>query len=274
MALDRESRDPRRVRRMFGGIARHYDLLNHLLSGNLDRRWRRTAVRQLPVGPGRVLDLCGGTGDLSVDLVRQGRARLVVCCDFSHPMLVKASEKFTRKRLDDRCLVLEGDGLRLPFSDAVFDAVTVAFGIRNLERLATGFAEMHRVLRPGGRLVVLEFSRPPGPVLSRLYGFYLNRILPRVGDGVSGGGGAYGYLARTIADFADPAALAGRIRDSGFADCSWNRLAGGIVAIHVATKADGIKRPPATATSTPSERAAGSPPAGRSPSEVNRRHRR
>jgi len=236
--LDRESRDPTRVRKMFSGIAHRYDLLNHLLSGNLDRRWRRTAARRLPPGTGRVLDLCGGTGDLSVDLVREGRADVVVCCDFSHPMLVRAAEKFQRKRLGDRCLVLEGDGLRLPFADAAFDAVTVAFGIRNLARPASGFAEMHRVLRVGGRLVVLEFSRPSGALLSRLYRFYLYRVLPRLGDGVSGGGGgAYGYLARTIADFADAPTLAGQIRESGFATCDWSLLAGGIVAIHAGRKA-------------------------------------
>lgn len=238
MLLDRESRDPTRVRKMFGEIAHRYDLLNHLLSGNLDRSWRRTAARRLPPGAGRVLDLCGGTGDLSVELVRERRADMVVCCDFSHPMLVRAGKKFARKRLGDRCLILEGDGLRLPFADAAFDAVTVAFGIRNLARPACGFAEMHRVLRVGGHLVVLEFSRPSGPLLSRLYRFYLHRLLPRLGDGVSGGErGAYGYLARTIADFADAPTLAGRIRESGFATCDWSLLAGGIVAIHTGQKA-------------------------------------
>jgi demethylmenaquinone methyltransferase/2-methoxy-6-polyprenyl-1,4-benzoquinol methylase len=151
-------------------------------------------------------------------------------------MRVRAGEKFARKGLGDRCLALEGDGLRLPFADSAFDAVTVAFGIRNLARPVTGFEEMHRVLRAGGRLVVLEFSRPSGPLLSRLYHFYLHRVLPRLGDGASGRG-AYGYLARTIADFADPPTLAGRIRESGFAACTWSLLAGGIVAIHTGHKA-------------------------------------
>jgi demethylmenaquinone methyltransferase/2-methoxy-6-polyprenyl-1,4-benzoquinol methylase len=232
-----ESRDPRRVREMFGGIARRYDLLNHLLSANLDRSWRRAAARRLPEGGrGRVLDLCGGTGDLSVELVRRDRARLVVCCDFAHPMLVLARRKFAKKGLADRCLVLEGDGLRLPFADGAFDAVTIAFGIRNLDGLDSGLREMLRVLRPEGRLVVLEFSRPSGRLFSRLYSFYLNRLLPRMGDGLTGGGGAYGYLSRTIADFPEPALLAGRIREAGFAACEWTPLTGGIVSIHSGQK--------------------------------------
>jgi len=229
-----EIRDSERVRAMFGGIAHRYDLLNHLLSANLDRGWRRAAVRRLPVdGARRVLDLCGGTGDLSVDLVRLGRANLAVCCDFSHPMLVRAERKFARKRIDDRCLVLEADGLRLPFPPGAFDAVTVGFGVRNFVDLDRGLREIHRVLRPGGRLVVLEFSRPSGPILSRLYRLYLHRILPRVGEGVGGSRGAYGYLARTIAGFPGAPRLAERIRHAGFASCEWSHRAGGIVAIHV-----------------------------------------
>jgi demethylmenaquinone methyltransferase/2-methoxy-6-polyprenyl-1,4-benzoquinol methylase len=232
-----EDRDPGRVRRMFGGIARHYDLLNHLLSANLDRGWRRAAAARLPQGPlGRVLDLCGGTGDLTLEVLRQRQPGTVVCCDFAHPMLIRAREKFARASEGARCLTLEADALNLPFAGESFDAVTVAFGVRNLADLAAGFREMHRVLRPGGRLIVLEFSQPTGPVLSRLYGFYLRRILPRVGDGVSRGRGAYGYLARTIGGFPEAAVLATRIRDAGFTDCDWTCPTGGIVAIHAADK--------------------------------------
>jgi demethylmenaquinone methyltransferase/2-methoxy-6-polyprenyl-1,4-benzoquinol methylase len=222
---------------MFAGIARRYDLLNHLLSANLDRRWRRLAAAEVPLDPGRrVLDLCGGTGDLALQLGRRADAGLVICCDFCHPMLTRAREKFERKRTADRCLVLEADGLRLPFPDGTFDAVTVAFGVRNLADLDAGLREMARVLAPGGRLVVLEFSRPPGRVLSGLYGFYLRRVLPRLGDGVSGRSGPYLYLARTIGGFPEAASLAGRIRDAGFSACGWKLLSGGIVAIHTAFK--------------------------------------
>jgi len=233
-----ESRDPGRVRAMFDGIAGRYDLLNHLLSANQDRRWRRRAVGELPADEaGLVLDLCGGTGDLTLELARADEARTVVCCDFSHGMLARAITKFTRMGLEARCSVLEADGLRLPFATGSLDAVTVGFGVRNFHDMDAGFRQILRVLRPGGRLVVLEFSRPTGPVIKQLYGFYLRRILPRIGDGVSGRSGPYGYLARTIADFPEAERLAGRIRDAGFAACGWKTLSGGIVAIHTAFKA-------------------------------------
>ena len=223
---------------MFGKIAGRYDLLNHVLSGNLDRGWRRAATRELPPsGVDRVLDLCGGTGDLTLALARSGRARSVVCCDFAHPMLTLAGEKFVRREVANRCLLVEADGLRLPFADASFDAVTVGFGVRNLADLGTGFREILRVLRPGGLMVVLEFSTPSGRAFSRLYHLYLRRILPWIGDGISGRDGAYRYLATTISEFPDPPTLAERVRESGFAACNWRRLTGGIVAIHTGHKA-------------------------------------
>ncbi len=235
-----ESKQPERVRRMFDRVAPRYDLLNHLLSVNLDRSWRRRALARLDEAPqARVLDLCGGTGDLSIELVRSRRAGRVVCCDFSHAMLQAAAPKFERLGLDDRIVRVEADGLDLPFPESSFDAVTVAFGVRNLADMARGFRETHRVLRPGGKLVVLEFSRPTAPVLSSLYRFYLGRILPRIGDGVSGREGPYRYLARTIAEFPDAAELAGRIRESGFVACEWSTMTGGVVAAHTA-----VKRPP------------------------------
>ncbi len=250
--------DAARVRRMFGGVARRYDLLNHLLSANLDRAWRRAAARALPPGPlPRVLDLCGGTGDLTIAIARGRDASRVVCCDFAHPMLLAARAKLGRRGLGGRCPVLEGDALRLPFRDETFDAVSVAFGVRNLADLGGGLREMHRVLRPGGALVVLEFSAPPASVLSRLYRFYLLWLLPRLGDAVSREPGAYGYLARSIAAFPGPDGLAARIREAGFPGCSWRRRSGGIVAIHTALKAR------AAGAAGPSERGAGSRPGGR-----------
>ncbi len=234
-----ENKEPSRVKAMFGGISRRYDLVNHLLSLNLDGGWRRRAAAEACPEPGvRVLDLCGGTGDLSVALA-QGSAppSFVVCCDFSHPMLARAGPKFVRAGLDDRCVAIEGDALRLPFRDGAFDAVTVGFGVRNLVDMHAGFCEILRVLAPGGRLIVLEFSRPSGPVLSRIYSFYLRTVVPRLGDGASGRRGPYVYLARTIGDFPDPARLAGMIRDAGFAGVGWQPLTGGIVCVHTALKA-------------------------------------
>ena len=216
---------------MFDTVARRYDLLNHLLSLNLDRGWRRAAAAELPDEADRVLDLCGGTGDLSLELCRGERARMVICCDFSHAMLLRAASKF---RDASPCIPCEGDGLRLPFGDGSFQAVTIGFGVRNFSDLSCGLREIHRVLQPGGRMVVLEFSSPTAQPLKGVYDFYLQRILPRMAGSVSGRSGPYGYLARTIAEFPDPATLSGLIRENGFAACGWKQLTGGIVAIHTA----------------------------------------
>jgi demethylmenaquinone methyltransferase/2-methoxy-6-polyprenyl-1,4-benzoquinol methylase len=250
---------------MFGGIAPRYDLLNRLLSLRRDVRWRREAAAELPEDPGaRVLDLCGGTGDLSVEAAAAGRAGLVVCCDFSHPMIALAPEKFRRRGVAERCVVLEADGLRLPFADDTFDACTVAFGVRNFADPDAGFREILRVLRPAGRLVVLEFSRPEGPLLSRAYGLYLRRVLPLVGDRISGREGPYRYLARTISGFPAAPALAGRMREAGFAAVGWRTLTGGIVAIHTAVKAArAVVRSPEGPEGQLSAREGGSPPARR-----------
>ena len=238
MSVPVESKEPSRVKAMFGEISRRYDLLNHILSLNLDAGWRRRAASAACPEPGlRVLDLCGGTGDLSVALARgSAPPSLVVCCDFSHPMLGRAAPKFVREGLDGRCVAVEGDALRLPFRDGTFDAVTVGFGVRNLADMAAGFREILRVLTPGGRLVVLEFSRPAGPVLSRIYAFYLKTVVPRLGDGASGRRGPYVYLARTIGDFPEPDLLAGMIREAGFSAVGWQSLTGGIVCVHTALK--------------------------------------
>jgi demethylmenaquinone methyltransferase/2-methoxy-6-polyprenyl-1,4-benzoquinol methylase len=222
---------------MFGGIAPRYDLLNHLLSLNLDRSWRRRAAAELAASPGdRILDLCGGTGDLALAVARAAPGTTVVCCDFSRPMLLRAAPKFLRAGVADRCLLLEADGLRLPVRDGSLDGITVGFGVRNLADLDAGLGEMRRVLRPGGRLVLLEFSAPQGPVLSRVYRAYLERLLPRVGDRASGTSGPYRYLARTIAAWPDAASLAGRVREAGFSAVGWVLLTGGIVAVHTAVK--------------------------------------
>jgi demethylmenaquinone methyltransferase/2-methoxy-6-polyprenyl-1,4-benzoquinol methylase len=233
------SKEPSRVRAMFGAISRRYDLLNHVLSLNLDASWRRRAAAAACPEPGsRVLDLCGGTGDLSLALVRGAApASFVVCCDFSGPMLARALAKFADGKLADRCIPVLADALKLPFRERSFDAVTVAFGVRNLSDMSAGFREIERVLAPGGRLVVLEFSRPTGPVLSRAYAMYLRTIVPWLGDGAAGRRGPYAYLARTIGEFPEPDLLAGIIREAGFGAVGWQSLSGGIVCVHTALKA-------------------------------------
>ncbi len=220
------------VRTLFSEIAPRYDLLNHVLSLNIDRRWRRKAVgllgwRRKPKG--RFLDACAGTFDLSLELARQpGFAGTVVATDFALPMLVEGRDK-----LSDAVTPVCGDALRLPFPDDSFDGATVGFGVRNLSDLPAGFRDLARVLRPGARLVILEFTDPPNPLLRRFYHFYFHRVLPLVGRLISGHPWAYTYLPESVKEFPGPEHLAELLRESGFGNVEWTFLTGGIAAIHV-----------------------------------------
>src|SRR5690606_4046400 len=218
---------------MFSTIAPRYDLLNHLLSLNIDRRWRRRAVDELgwehrPTGT--FLDNCAGTLDLSVELARRpGFGGTVVGSDFAFPMLAGGARKRSGLPIAAVC----ADALRLPYPDESFDGATVGFGVRNLADLNTGFREMARVLRPGSRLVVLEFTTPVWQPFRALYFFYFLRILPLIGRLISRHGSAYEYLPASVLRFPEPPELATRMAAAGFDDVRWKRLSGGIVAIHV-----------------------------------------
>lgn len=220
------------VQRIFSEIAPRYDLLNHVLSLNIDRRWRRLAVNRLgwEKNPrGRYLDACAGTFDLSIELARrEGFEGSIVASDFARPMLVEGKSKLKGLPVGAVC----GDSLRLPFPDASFDGALVAFGVRNLANLDRGLQELQRVLRPGGRLVILEFTEPPNALLRHLYLFYFHRILPVLGRIVSGHPWAYTYLPESVKEFPGPAALASRMREAGFAGAEWKLLNGGIAALH------------------------------------------
>lgn len=222
----------RRVSRMFDRIAPTYDVLNHVLSANVDARWRRQAVRALGLeGTERVLDACTGTGDLALALL-DGGAREVVATDFAPEMLKRAEAK-TR----GRARLMVADTTDLPFEDGAFDAATVGFGVRNLENLDAGLRELCRVLRPGGRLCVLEFSRARNPVFRGLFHVYFMLILPLIGNLVSGGAdNAYAYLPRSVLAFPGPEALADRLRDAGFSRVEMTPLTFGIAYLHLATK--------------------------------------
>ena len=226
----------RRIRRLFSEIAPRYDLLNHVLSMNVDRRWRRRAVAHLGWEghpEGLYLDACAGTLDLSLELAGQpGFGGRVVGSDFAWPMLVEGLPKVAGRAVVPVC----GDALRLPFGAATFRGATVGFGVRNLADLDQGLAELHRVLEIGARLVVLEFTTPPNPLLRRLYLFYFHHVLPRVGRWVSGHPWAYSYLPESVKEFPGPVELAERMRIAGFRAARWSLLSGGIAALHVATK--------------------------------------
>lgn len=220
------------VRRMFGAIAPRYDLLNHLLSLNRDRAWRRRAVDLLlqdSAGTGVFLDACAGTFDLSVELAdRAGFRGTVLGFDFSWPMLAAGRTKLQGRSIRAAC----ADALELPLADASVDGAMVAFGVRNLADLDAGLREFARVIRPGGRLVILEFMTPQWQPFRGLYLFYFRRVLPLVGRVISKHGSAYTYLPESVLAFPEPGELRDRVTAAGFASVDWDVMTGGIVAAH------------------------------------------
>jgi demethylmenaquinone methyltransferase/2-methoxy-6-polyprenyl-1,4-benzoquinol methylase len=228
--------DSRRVQEMFATIAHRYDFLNHFLSASLDRRWRALAVgkvQELTAGsaPRLCLDLCSGTGDLALALQRRiGCA--VVASDFCHAMLTRSVAKFAGRPVRN----VEGDALRMPFPDGSFDALTIAFGLRNLESPMRGLMEMYRVLRPGGVVVILEFSKPVAPGFRHLFNAYFRYILPKLGGFISGDSTAYQYLPDSVRKFPTQEELLSLLRSSGFRDPMYRNLSGGIAALHWARR--------------------------------------
>lgn len=222
----------RQVQTIFSEIAPRYDLLNHVLSMNIDRSWRRKAVDLLDwerEAGGRFLDACAGTYDLSLELAnRKNFGGKVFSSDFAQPMLVVGQPKITKAPIAAVC----GDSLELPFPDNTFDGATVGFGVRNLSDLNKGLREFKRVLRPGAKLVILEFTVPPNPIMRAGYMMYFNHVLPIVGRIVSGHPWAYTYLPESVKEFPGPAELADRMTQAGFSDAKWTLLTGGIAAIH------------------------------------------
>ena len=229
----------RKVREMFTQIAPRYDLLNHLLSMQLDRLWRaRTAKILRPVlnrPEALALDLCCGTGDLAFALARAGKAR-ILGADFVHTMLVRARGKSTTLShsgdANARMAFFEADALCLPFADASFDLVTSAFGFRNLANYEAGLREIYRVLKPGGTIAILEFSEPPQGFLGDLYRWYFTRVLPRVGRLISGHQTAYTYLPKSVARFFRPQELAALITSVGYQSVGFFEWTMRTVALH------------------------------------------
>jgi len=222
---------------MFDRIAPRYDLLNRLLSAGIDVRWRRACVDLLGLsGPGRVVDLCTGTADLLVEALSRDARLTGVGVDLSSEMLTRGRAKLERRGLDRRGALAAGDAERLPLRGGRFDGALVSFGIRNVADVAGAFREVSRVLRPGGRFVIVEFSMPRG-VFGRLYRYYFRRILPWVGGLVSGDRGAYSYLPASVERFPAPAELQALLEGAGFANVRLRALTGGVAYLYRAEKA-------------------------------------
>ena len=231
-------KSPNRIAAMFDAIATKYDFLNHLLSAGIDRRWRRCAIRSLALtGRERVLDLCTGTGDLAIAArTAQPAAARVVGVDFAAAMLRVGHDKLRRGRLTDTVALVRGDATRIPAAGASVDAVTIAFGIRNVQSITAACDEISRVLKRGGRLAVLEFSIPTTPGVRPAYLWYFNHLLPRIGRLVSRHDDAYGYLPVSVGTFASPDEFVTILRQSGFVDVSAVPLTMGIVFLYTARR--------------------------------------
>ena len=232
-------KSPDKIAGMFDGIAGRYDLLNTVLSGGLDRYWRWRAINSLALtGREQLLDVCTGTADVALGAARRRRdgARHVVGVDFSGAMLMRGRRKVVDAGLASRVHLVRGDAMRLPAAPGSVDAVTIAFGIRNVQRPEAACAELHRVLRPGGRLAILEFGVPVIPAVRPLYLWYFNHVLPRIGRAVSKHNMAYDYLPQSVGAFPWGDAFARMLRDTGFSHVRARPLALGIVYLYSAAK--------------------------------------
>jgi demethylmenaquinone methyltransferase/2-methoxy-6-polyprenyl-1,4-benzoquinol methylase len=227
-----EQEAARWVRGMFGRIAGRYDLLNHLLSFNLDRRWRARTVNRVSeilANPNaRVLDLCCGTGDVLFSMEARKKCA-AFGSDFCHPMLVEAKRKVASP-------LFESDALSLPLRDESLDLITIAFGFRNLANYRRGLEELHRVLKPGGTVAILEFSQPTNRPFAALYGFFSTRVLPKIGGLISGSSDAYSYLPESIRKFPTAEKLAEEMQSVGYRSVEFERMTAGAVALHLGRK--------------------------------------
>jgi demethylmenaquinone methyltransferase/2-methoxy-6-polyprenyl-1,4-benzoquinol methylase len=225
------------VRQMFNSIAPRYDLLNHVLSANIDRLWWRRAAGRfravLREPDAAVLDICCGTGDMTMALLkhRPAGARPIVAADFARAMLSRGAEKFTGRG----AVALEADALHLPLRDASLDLIVTAFGFRNLANYEAGLREFARVLKPGGELGILEFSEPGG-MIGKAYALYFRRVLPAIGRMICGKDGPYNYLPASVGKFPPPPRMLELLRASGFTDCAWTPYTFGIAGLYTAKR--------------------------------------
>lgn len=224
----------RRVRGVFDSVVDRYDLMNDLMSGGLHRLWKRFALELTGLRPGgRALDVAGGTGDLARALAHQvGERGQVVLTDINARMLQRGRDRLIDSGMVSQVQYVQANAEQLPFQEASFDCVTIGFGLRNVTDKGAALRSMHRVLRPGGQLLILEFSRPVVPAVGRLYDTYCLGVLPRLGRWVAGDADSYRYLAESIQRHPDQEAMLGMMAEAGFASCRYHNLSGGIVALH------------------------------------------
>ena len=223
---------------MFDAIAPRYDFLNHLLSAGIDTRWRAAAIRTLRLtGRETLVDVCTGTADVALEARRRGAAR-VIGVDFAGAMLGLGLQKVIAAGERGRVALARGDAMGLPFGDAVAEAATVAFGIRNVQDVQVACAELARVLKPGGRLAILEFGVPRIPGVAAMYRWYFTRVLPMIGRMISGHSGAYSYLPASVGSFPPPAEFMTILRHAGFVDVEAVPLTFGIVYLYTAAKGE------------------------------------
>ena len=227
-----------RVLRHFDSVARHYDFMNTLLIFGIHYAWKRTAVRMLKLAPGdRVLDVCGGTGDLAILAARKvGPKGRVIIYDINRAMIQAGLHKIVNNEIGVRLRHVQGNAEQISFPDRHFEAVMVGFGIRNVTRMQKGFAEMYRVLKPGGKMMCLEFSKPIWPVFRWLYDFYSFHIMPFLGELIAGSRKAYTHLPESIRMFPLPQELSELLKTIGFSQVTYRSLTNGIAVIHLAVK--------------------------------------
>lgn len=226
-----------RVRGVFTSVASRYDLMNDLMSGGLHRVWKDAMLDWLAPRPGmRGLDVAGGTGDIAFRILRRAPGSHVTVLDLTESMLVEGRQRADALSFGDRLAWVAGDAMALPFPDASFDTYTISFGIRNVTRPEVALSEAFRVLRRGGRLVVLEFSRVPVPLLEKAYDLYSFNVIPAMGQAVTGDRASYQYLVESIRRFPDQDSFLSMIRAAGFANAAYRNLTMGVACLHSAWK--------------------------------------
>lgn len=234
---DAQTSKKEQVATMFNNIAARYDFLNHLLSFGIDIIWRKKAIALLKKEkPAFILDIATGTGDLALEALAALKPEKIIGLDVSEGMLALGREKIKKRKVEDKIEMILGDSEKLPFSDNTFDAITVAFGVRNFEHLEIGISDMFRVLKPGGTLVVLEFSKPQDFPVKQLYNFYFKRILPLVGKMISKDHCAYTYLPESVNAFPDGKEFIKILEKTGFIQTKWKSLTGGVASLYTGKK--------------------------------------